>query len=117
MVGAVVGVVKYTGRDNDVERHSKGVKGKLEKKGASPSTVKAAWIFNVYSFGRQVRIRGLKKSFAFPRRKHLTWLFLPHTLLISCSLYGYRKRSTMVYLMLTRMVLVQEMRSRTPGNK
>ncbi len=33
VVGAVVGVVKYTGRDKDVEHHSKGVKGKLEKKG------------------------------------------------------------------------------------
>ena len=33
VVGAVVGVVKYTGRDKDVEHHTKGVKGKLEKKG------------------------------------------------------------------------------------
>ena len=33
VVGAIVGVVKYTGKDKDVEHHSKGVKGKLEKKG------------------------------------------------------------------------------------
>ena len=35
VVGAVVGVVKYTGKDKDVEHQSKGVKGKLEKKGQS----------------------------------------------------------------------------------
>ena len=33
VVGAIVGIVKYTNREDDVEHHAKGVKGKLEKKG------------------------------------------------------------------------------------
>eukprot|EP00249_Psilotum_nudum_P035444 c56058_g1_i1 orf=235-468(-) len=40
VVAAVVGIVKYTGKDKDVEHHSKGVKGKLEKKGQE---IKDAW--------------------------------------------------------------------------
>lgn len=40
VVGAVVGVVRYTGRDKDVEHHTKGVKGKLEKKG---NEIKDSW--------------------------------------------------------------------------
>ena len=40
VVGAIVGVLKYTGKDKDAEGHAKGVKGKLEKKGQE---IKDSW--------------------------------------------------------------------------
>ena len=53
VVGGIVGVLKYTGRDKDVEQHSKGVKGKLEKKGKLLSPYSVTEII-LQSFNAQI---------------------------------------------------------------
>jgi len=40
VVAAVVGIIKYTKKDDDVEAHAKGLKGKVERKAQE---VKDSW--------------------------------------------------------------------------
>ena len=40
VIAAVVGIIKYTKKDDDVEAHAKGLKGKVERKAQE---VKDSW--------------------------------------------------------------------------